>query len=281
VVLPSATLLNFTGAANIAPKLLLSSISTTSLYMPIISAHPSTPIPGMVFVPAGNFQMGCDPAHNGGLACADPDELPLRTVYLDDFYIDKTETTNAQYAQCVAAGAWTPPVNALSRNRCSYYYDGNYASYPVIFVSWNQAAAYCTWKGKRLPTEAQWEKAARGPNIRAFPWGEGNPDCTLANSNTTCGNDTQPVGSYLAGSSPYGALDIAGNVWEWVNDWYLAADYNILPNTNPTGPITGTIRMMRGGDFAAGAIYLRNSNRYGDYPVNAWDSVGFRCGSIP
>jgi len=253
------------------------------VYLPLIFGLGLIIPEGMVYVPAGYFQRGCDAAHNAGFTCP-PEEIPLRQIYLYHFFIDKYEVTNWMYSQCVAAGACLPPASTSSLNRTFYYGTTTYAAYPVIHVDWTSAKSYCIWAGKRLPSEAEWEKAARGSNdTRTFPWGETTPNCTLANSweANPCTGDTSLVGQHVAGASPYGAFDMAGNVWEWVVDWYADNYYNLAPEFNPPGPASGTSRVLRGGCFLNSKFNLRVTERSGG-PLGYSDGdIGFRCSKTP
>jgi eukaryotic-like serine/threonine-protein kinase len=214
----------------------------------------------VVPVPAGEFQMGNDDREE--------DEKPAHTVFLDAFYLDKYEVSNAQYALCVAAGACSQPG-------CQDQDHLNAPNQPVVCVNWKQASAYCRWAGARLPTEAEWEKAARGTDGRTYPWGNQPPDCGRANFGSCVGRPAE-VGQYPGGASPYGALDMAGNVWEWVADWF-AAGYDVRsPARNPTGPQAGLSRVLRGGSWPYLGDYVRASYRYYGNPDGSNYNLGFR-----
>ncbi|HET7090346.1 MAG TPA: SUMF1/EgtB/PvdO family nonheme iron enzyme [Anaerolineae bacterium] len=219
----------------------------------------------MVFVPGGEFRMGSGDADPG----AEDDEKPQHDVVLDAFWIDRTEVTNAMYARCIQAGTCTAPM------RSSRYDVATHADHPVTGVTWFQAQEYCAWAGRRLPSEAEWEKAARGPDGRLFPWGDGAPGPSLLNFDGQV-DDTTTVGSYPAGASPYGALDVAGNVWEWTADWYAEGYYADSPRTNPPGPASGNRRVLRGGAWGADAQAVRAANRFWAFPGRN-DFDGFRC----
>jgi len=254
--------------------------TNTVTVMPEIDFTPtSKPLPNeitvsgrgsMLLIPAGKFTMG----NNNGAE----DEKPAHKVYLDAYYIDKFEITNAMYKDCVEDGACRNPSREGSNTRASYYGDPEFDQFPVIYVDWSMASSYCVWRSARLPTEAEWEKAARGTDERAFPWGEGN-HCGLSNY-ASCERDTTFVGSYPMGISPYGVYDMAGNVWEWVQDWYAEDYYSSLSDSvmNPEGPSSGEKRVMRGGSWFNNESFVTSmSMRWKDLATIATDELGFRC----
>lgn len=232
----------------------------------------------MVFVPAGEFLMGSGDSDS----TADGNEKPQHRVSLDAFWIDQHEVTNAQYAQCVSAGKCEPPSESSSYTRAKYYGIPQFDDFPVVLVSWSDANAYCQWAGKRLPTEAEWEKAARGPSTgsgagRIYPWGD-QFDQSRLNSGGVVGDTTQ-VGKYPNGASPYGVFDMTGNVWEMVNDWYAVDYYYESPRANPPGPSSGTSQVKRGGSFTEDQKQVRVAARYSlQYdPSSGTNKIGFRC----
>jgi formylglycine-generating enzyme required for sulfatase activity len=213
-----------------------------------------------------------------GMGAAGGTDVPLHNVTLADFFIDRTEVTNAGYRACVAAGCCTPPTyDGSYSGREPYYGAGRYDAFPVVFVTWNQAQQYCTGLGKRLPTEAQWEFAARGTDGRTYPWGSTPPTAVLANFVGALSGDTARVAYHSDGASPVGAQDMAGNVWEWVNDWYSETYYTTSPASDPPGPDTGIGRVARGGSFVSPADQLFAYTRMWFLPTDSYSTVGFRC----
>jgi len=246
----------------------------------------------MVYIPEGFFRMG-QTAEQAVAECRNffndcqlswfSDEQPPHDVTLDAYWIDRTEVTNAVYAKCVDSGACQPPGDISSQTRTSYYGNPQYADYPIINIDWGQAYSYCAWASGRLPSEAEWEKAARSMDWRTYPWGNNLPSCSLANYGEpqNCSGDTTPSDGYASGASPYGAINMAGNVSEWVNDWYSDNLYAQPQVSNPTGPETGTERVMRGGAWNLNPNFLRTTNRDHQSPDTRNDYIGFRCAGSP
>lgn len=223
----------------------------------------------LLYVPAGEFKMGSKTGHS--------DYRWVHQVYLDEYWIDETEVTNGMYANCVADGACLGPTNTNSFTRSSYYDNSEFENYPALFMDWSMAKAYCEWAGRRLPTEAEWEKAARGTDGRTYPWGEAAPSASLLNFRKN-ERDTTEVGAYPAGRSVYGAYDMSGNVWEWVNDWYDAIYYQASPLENPQGPTSGEYRVLRGGSWSSNYDeFVSSTFRNWVAPKVATINFGFRC----
>jgi formylglycine-generating enzyme required for sulfatase activity len=250
----------------------------------------------MVLIPEGEFTMGkAEFDFNDS-------SYPAHQVYLDAFYMDIYEVTNSAYKTCVDMGSCTPPNQndfgyyslpvykaCVDTGSCTppyrYYGNSEFENYPVIWVTWNQAATFCEWRGAHLPTEAQWEKAARGTDGRIYPWGDQfdgsqanfcDKNCFdgYADKNYDDGySDTAPVGSYESGKSPYGIYNMAGNVSEWVADWYSDTYYDEMPFENPLGPNSGSYRVTRGGSWRSGVNVSSSRGSYGGLS----DEIGFRC----
>jgi serine/threonine-protein kinase len=301
-----------TSATSIATQTSLPSKTSTSIPLktPTATIHPGATITSprdgmtMAYVPAGEFHMGAQ----------DSQKYSYHKVFLDAFWIDKTEVTNAMFAKFVKETDYKTEAEKIGSSRVvssnSYKtYEAKGAfwkkprgpisdilgkdNHPVVQVSWNDAEAYCEWAGRRLPTEAQWEKSARGVDARIYPWGNQEPTCSFVNSTffvhtinqleefpfKPCVGLTEEVGIHPNNASPYGALDMAGNVWEWVKDWFDKSYYQNSPYNNPEGPSSGEFRVIRGGSWNSGIreVYYRVQN-YPDYGDN---EIGFRCIQSP
>lgn len=225
----------------------------------------------MVLIPVGEFMMGSQDGDPG----VQDHERPVHSVYLDAYYIDQYEVTTARYAKF---------FNETNRRQPEYW-SANvvsaHASKPVVGVDWNDAVAYCAWAGKRLPTEAEWEKAARGTDQRPYPWGNAAASAQRANFGHCCDfkdyGVLTDVGAFEQGKSPSGAYDMAGNVWEWVADWYGENYYAKSPARNPKGPSNGEYRVLRGGSWASEPADVRSADRFRNAPTARDADVGFRC----
>jgi formylglycine-generating enzyme required for sulfatase activity len=254
---------------------------------PLVDTTQERQIDGMVmvYVPAGAFEMG-SPEGVG-----EANEHPQHTVTLDAVWIDKYEVSNLQYGRCVVDGACVAPM-ACDWGETTYA-DLSKGDHPVVCVSWHDAEAYCAWAGARLPTEAEWERAARGADGRTYPWGDTFDGTRLNYCDQNCEYDhrddevddgharTAPTGSYQKGFGPFGALDMAGNVWEWVADWYDDGTYSSSASHNPTGPESGGHRVLRGGSWDNVRDETRAAYRLTGHPDYRSSTFGFRCAMSP
>ena len=239
----------------------------------------------MVLVPEGEFTMGSD-AEIVFAICQEyyfdchldsyTDGAPPHQVYLNAYYLDKYEVSNSHYKACVDVDICAMPTNVASATREIYFGISEFDNHPVIYVDWDMAKTYCEWRGAYLPTEAQWEKAARGTDGRLFPWGD-EIYPTIANYLNANVGDTVAANIYDMDRSPYGAFNLGGNVSEWVADWYSATYYQNSPFENPQGPETGELRVVRGGSWNARGTGALSVLRREAIPSGNHDGLGFRC----
>ena len=249
--------------ANTETPILPTSVPTLGIDSTLVSAQDGMTL---VYVPAGEFTMGS----NDGVS----DEGPVHQVFLDAFWIDQTEVTNAMYIKCADAGVCQEPTNKVSAKNINYYRNTPFNNYPVIYVDWTMAKTYCSWAGRRLPGEAEWEKAARGDEGRTYPWGDDSPNSNLLNYNNIVA-DTSSVKSYESGKSIYGAYDMSGNVWEWVSSLYLPYPYDI--NDGREDLSAGGDRVHRGGSFYDNDSFVYSAKRDKGDPGFVSFNLGFRC----
>jgi len=235
----------------------------------------------MVRLEGGRYRMGCP--SRGDTDC-ETDELPSHAVYVSRFQLDPFEVSQSDYAACVANGACEP----VDLDRC-YVWTGEHfmqqaaipvplthPQHPMVCVNWYQAQRFCAAHGRRLPTEAEWERAAAGTTRRRFPWGDAKPDCTRAHFDG-CGEHTRPIGERPAGATPEGVYDLAGNASEWVHDWYARDIYKMFRDRDPIGAQAGLVRGVRGGSYYDAPETLRSAYRYALNPISSFSTVGFRC----
>ena len=276
----------------------LTAVAPTATPIPA-PTEPPTPTPEpfitktgarMIFIPESVFLMGDDESDKR-------DQQPSHLVHLNAFYIDETEVTNEEYAQCVATDNCKPPASSNATRHKSYYGDAAFNDYPVIFVSWYDAEAFCQWREGRLPSEAEWEKAAGFDSLEGirflYPWGDVfdgtrlnycDKNCPMDNRDAAVDDghqDTAPVGSYEDGRSPFRIYDMSGNVMEWVNDWYDSRFYRDSTDTNPLGPLEGQFKTMRGGSWLSPAEETSVTMRDSFDPLVARANLGFRCAMTP
>ncbi len=224
-----------------------------------------TPDVPMVRVPVGEFTMGSDTGN--------ADEKPAHKIVLNSFYMDKYEVTNAAYKVCVDASACAPPMKVSSSTHQDYFGNLTFANYPVVNIYWAQAERYCLWRGGRLPTEAEWEKAARGVDGRIYPWGN-TIDCKHANY-LGCVEGPSSVFDFDIGQSPYGVYGMAGNVWEWVSTLYKPYPYSAIDGREDLN--ANGARVVRGGSWKLGATEASSIYRAKLLPIAYDDNTGFRC----
>ena len=224
-------------------------------------------------IPAGVFTMGSNPADD---PLFENIELPAHEVFVSEFWVQRFEVSNEDYSKCVDMSICTEPFSTSSATRSDYYTNPNFSNYPVVKVTFHQASTFCDWLEGRLPTEAEWEKAARLPNGSIYPWGNNSPlelESGYLNYDDIVG-DTSPVDS---GGSPNQIFNLAGNVWEWTRDWYDESYYSVSSATDPVGSETGLQKVVRGGGWSTSSEFLRAASRWFRDPENGYDNVGFRC----
>ncbi|MBI5952696.1 MAG: SUMF1/EgtB/PvdO family nonheme iron enzyme [Chloroflexi bacterium] len=269
VVIPSST--EAPPTQTVAPTITPTAEPSQPMETPIPSEFRDQKNVPMILIPAGTFTMGSDETGDVG-------SRPAHEVNVDAFYIDKFEVTNEMYDACVYAVECRKPQQGGSATRNTYFANPVYAKFPVLYVDWKMANAYCEWRGARLPTEAEWEKAARGSeDARLYPWGNQEPDCSLANK-VGCVADTTPVDQHTAGVSPYGVFGMSGNVWEWTSTLFKAYPYKV--DDGREDPKASGERIARGGSwhvFGGNSGNVRVDTRFKLDPGYFGGYVGFRC----